>query len=350
MKFSFTCGGCGHSNDADWSHVGQQIACGGCGHTLTIPPPREAVPAEVEPVPVLRFACPACGRKYSTKSELAGQKIRCSRCGAGVRVPGGDSGAPATHSTPSLKSRASENRGSGPPRPPRAEVTPSDVYSLEADNSGNGSMLEQLASIQGVSRPDRPGTVLSSRAQMMEQVREQTIADEAVEAEQRAEKARKKKRKKRKKTSGYFDPKDTLILVGGVGALVGVLALVAWRFPDLRFPLGGFLCVTGFIVYLLGAVALRQLVAEEGAFKMLAYRFFPPYQWWFVLSRWADTRDYFAFFASGLLIMAIGGAVIKTSPVGARAEESERAYQRARGGGQAEASTGSVDGPVGDEG
>lgn len=96
---------------------------------------------------------------------------------------------------------------------------------------------------------------------MMEQVREKVAEQEAVETEKKVEKA--KKKKKRKKHSGYFDPKETLTLGAGVAALVGVLTFLAWGYPDFRFPLGGLLVVVGFIVYLLGGAALRQLVAEE---------------------------------------------------------------------------------------
>ena len=88
------------------------------------------------------------------------------------------------------------------------------------------------------------------------------------------------------------------------------------------------LCVIGFIVYLLGWTALRQLVAEEGILKALLFRFCPPYQWWFVITRWDESRDFFAFFAAGAAIMAIGGGIIKTSEEGKRAEASDRAYQQ----------------------
>ena len=94
------------------------------------------------------------------------------------------------------------------------------------------------------------------------------------------------------------------------------------------FPLSGILCVIGVIVYLLGSVALRQLVAEEGDFKALLYRFCPPYQWWYVLTHWEETRDFFAFFLAGAAIMTIGGGIIKTSAEGKRAEASDRAYQK----------------------
>jgi hypothetical protein len=95
--------------------------------------------------------------------------------------------------------------------------------------------------------------------------------------------------------------------------------------------------VIGFIVYLLGAAALRQVVAEGGLFQVLLFRFFPPYQWWFVATNWAETKDFVAFFGAGLVIMAIGSAVIKTSPTARKAEESERAYQKLGQSGQAEA-------------
>jgi hypothetical protein len=108
-----------------------------------------------------------------------------------------------------------------------------------------------------------------------------------------------------------------------------VLAVLAWSFPDFRYLLGGLLAVIGVILYLLGARSLRQVAERESFLKLMAYRFFPPYQLWFVLTRWSETRDYFGFFVSGLLVMVIGGAVVTTSPTFKRANESEREYQKA---------------------
>jgi hypothetical protein len=78
----------------------------------------------------------------------------------------------------------------------------------------------------------------------------------------------------------------------------------------------------------LGSAALRQLVAEEGILKLMLYRFCPPYQWWYVMTHWEDTRDFFAFFVAGSAIMAIGGGIIKTSAEGKRAEASDRAFRK----------------------
>ena len=153
------------------------------------------------------------------------------------------------------------------------------------------------------------------------------MKQQEVKTQAKAAKAKQKKKRK-KKGSGYFDPKETLTLVAGVGAVVGILAFLAWGYPDFRFPLGGLLCVIGFIIYMLGSISLRQLVAEDGFVQALMFRFCPPYQWWFIISRWADTKDFFAFFAAGAIIMAVGGFIIKTSPTGAKAEASERAYQK----------------------
>ncbi len=164
----------------------------------------------------------------------------------------------------------------------------------------------------------------------MEQVREKVADEQAIETEKKIRHA--KKTRKKRKGSSYFDAKETLKLVAGVGALVGVLAFLAWGYPEFRFPLGGLLCVIGFIVYLLGSAALRQLVAEEGIFKLILYRFCPPYQWWYVLKHWEETRDFFAFFLAGAAIMTIGGGIIKTSAEGKRAEASDRAYQKTQQG------------------
>ncbi len=188
-------------------------------------------------------------------------------------------------------------------------------------------LLDELGWIETAKRPGRAESVLPSRTELMEQVRQQELEAAEVESRTKAEKAKKKKKTK-KKGSSYFDPKETLTLVAGVGAVVGVLAFLAWGYPEFRFPLGGLLSVIGFIVYLLGAVSLRQLVAEEGVVQALMFRFCPPYQWWFIITRWADAKDFFAFFLAGAMIMAVGGFVIKTSPTGKKADASERAYQK----------------------
>jgi hypothetical protein len=276
----------------------------------------ETVGAVGVPETMLRFACPSCGRKFSTKARMAGRKVRCNGCGAGVRVPEGGWSAVAQ---PLLSS--SETPAAPAPADSGGAV-------------GSSSLLEDLASLEGVRRRKSVdvGAVLPSRAEVMERVRQEVAGREALEAQRREEKARARARVERKKRSGDFDPKDTLTLVGGVSALVAALAFLAWGYPGLRFPLGGLLCLIGFVVYILGAASLRQLAAEEGPLRALLYRFCPPYQWYFVATHWADAKDHFAFFAAGFVILSIGGAVIKTSEVGRKAEASERAYQKLRRG------------------
>jgi hypothetical protein len=343
MTFPFTCRACGHLSQAEWSQVGQTIPCGGCGKPLTVPAPRETAGAAAEPAPLLRFACPACGRKFVTKAALAGKKIRCSGCGAGVRVTLGAANAVARPSRPALMTFGAPENATDPPQAARGRAMEADG---EADDSS--SQLYDLESIEEVQSPQRAEPVLPSRSGATAQARQQVAGTEAVETPKNVETAKKKKKKRKKKKSGYFDPKDTLILVGGVGAFVAVLAGLAWAYPGLRFPLGGLLCVIGFIVYLLGAFSLRQLVAEEGAFKALLFRFFPPYQLWFVATHWAETKDFVSLFASGLIILAIGGAVLKTSPISKNAEEAERAYQKARQDLQPQVPPALREGPAGD--
>jgi hypothetical protein len=86
----------------------------------------------------------------------------------------------------------------------------------------------------------------------------------------------------------------------------------------------------------MGGVSLRQLAAEEGFLKLMLFRFFPPYQWWFIFTRWQETRDYLAFFVAGAMMMSVGGGIIKISPLGIKADRDERAYMKKLERGQAD--------------
>ena len=325
MTFPFTCSACGHVNHFGWSQAGQKIKCAGCARSMTAPVPMEPVGDSVPPPRPFRFRCPSCGRRFATKPELAGKKIRCSGCGAGVRVPQGDENDDAQPSGAAIETYAGSGEAAAPLRPGRMRTA---LPTADRDQEhGASPLLEELGWIETATRPKRAEGVLPSRAELMEQVRQQELEADELETQAKAAKARQIKKRK-KKSSGYFDPKETLTLVAGVGAVVGILAFLAWGYPDFRFPLGGLLCVIGFITYMLGSISLRQLVAEDGFVKALMFRFCPPYQLWFIITRWADTKDFFAFFASGAIIMAVGGFIIKTSPTGAKAEASERAYQK----------------------
>jgi hypothetical protein len=192
------------------------------------------------------------------------------------------------------------------------------------------SLNVQIEAVEAFSHREQAAVVLPSRAETLEQARQETARQETAEpTTEPGEPKKGKGKKKRRKKTGYFDTQETLTLVGGAGVVVVVLGFLAWFFPEFRFPLGGLLAVMGAALYLMGAMSLRRIAAKESLLKSLAYRFFPPYQLWFVLTHWEETRDYFAFVASGLVIVAIGVGVVSTSPTAKRAAESEREYQRA---------------------
>jgi hypothetical protein len=362
MNFPFNCLGCGYENYAEWSHIGRQVYCGRCGRVATVPAPMEPFAKETESGLAVRFACPVCGRNFATKRALIGQKVRCSGCGAGVRVPAGNSFpvedaarvalnatsaasrtvAPTTKVTagarvpagnsfqvanaPSIV-RSANSGGSyaSPPAPP----TTAPVWSAPANiPSVAPTLREKIESIGGLDHRQPTAVVLPSRAETMEQVRQEVAEQDAVATKKQAEKAKRAKKKKRKK-AGFFDPQETMALIGGVSVVVGLLALLAYYLPDFHYPLGGLLALIGFVFYLLGAMSIRRIAESESdsMLKVLAYRFFPPYQLWFVVTHWEVTRDFFAFIASGILIMGIGGAVVMTSPTAKRASRNERAFQ-----------------------
>jgi DNA-directed RNA polymerase subunit RPC12/RpoP len=346
MKFPFTCSDCGHVNHAVWSQVGQQFECFRCGESLTVPAPMESIvePAQPKAPQRLKFRCPACRRKFATKHEMAGQKIRCTGCGAGVRVPwaeeAGESDAPSSQPAVAVFDKSDEIALA--PEPPRRDPVRADVPRVDVTRAvtkpakvespivktktPDFDAIAYLDTIGG-SKPSEPS--LATRASMIELARNRAAEESVMDPDfvpARAPKTIKKKR--RKKQSSFFDPKETLKLVGGVGAVVAVLGFLAWAYPDFRMPLGGLLCLIGFVVYVLGAVSLRQLVAEEGFIKLMLFRFCPPYQWWFIFSRWDETRDFFAFFMAGAIVMSLGGAIIKVSPLSIKAEADEQAYQQ----------------------
>lgn len=102
--------------------------------------------------------------------------------------------------------------------------------------------------------------------------------------EKAAEKAKLKAKKSRKKSvmkkrlSGSFEVADLVnVMVFSLSATV-ILGFFAWAYPGLRFPIGGLLCVMGFIVYLIGTYGFSQIAREESMHHYFACRFVPLYK------------------------------------------------------------------------
>jgi hypothetical protein len=346
LAVRFACPVCGRNFATRPALIGQKIRCSGCMAGVRVPE-GNSFPVEYASRVVLdalsgssRAIPPATGPTSGVRPP------------AGHRTPGanpwrvprhGNSGSsrpivPATglsrearplagQSTPvasAFRVLPDGDSGNSHPMAPAAGVT---LWAVEDDSDTGPSLsTDQLEAIGSVSRREHAAVVLPSRGETMEQVRQEVAQQEAAETTKNAEKAKKAKKKQRKK-AGYFDLKETLTMVGGMSVVVGVLAFLAWFFPEFRFPLAGLLVVIGAVLYLLGAMSLGRLASNEGFLKSMAYRFFPPYQMWFVVTRWRETQDYFAFFLSGLVTVLIGLAVFRTSPTFKDAEDSDRAYQ-----------------------
>jgi hypothetical protein len=344
LAVRFACPGCGRQFATKPALFGQKIRCSGCGAGVRVPagnsfpvehasrvtliainsnsqaipqvpgPVRENRPPAARsiavPAPPFRDIGPAGGRSISVPAP-----------------PFRDVGPPA-------------GRAIWVPDPPRVvvEAIPisnhatapapgAPIRSVEAIAANNPlSAQAQLEAVGALSHHERAEVMLPSRAETMDQVRQEAAKKEAAETIKVAEKAKKAKKKKRKK-AGYFDTQETLTLIAGVGVVVAVLALAAWRFAEFRYPLGGLLAVLGVLFYIFGTLSLRHVVRNEGFLKLMAFRFFPPYQFWFIITHWEDTREFFAILVSGMAIAAIGVTVVRTSPAVAKAEASHREYQ-----------------------
>ena len=155
------------------------------------------------------------------------------------------------------------------------------LWAVEDESDSDPSLShDELDAIGALSRREHAAVVLPTCGETMEHARQEAAKQEVAETTTKAAKPKKKKRKK----SGFFNPQETLTLVGGVSVVVLVLALVAWWLPQFRFPFGALLAVIGAVLYLMAAISLRRLTEQLGFFKSLLYRFFPPYQLWFVLT------------------------------------------------------------------
>jgi hypothetical protein len=340
----FACPGCGRQFATKPALFGQKIRCSGCGAGVRVPAGNSFPVEHASRVTLIAINSnsqampPVAGPMREIRPPAARSIAVPAPPFRDVRPPGGRSiSVPAP---PFRDVGPPAGRSIWVPDPPRvvAEAVPVSnhaaslapgvpIRAIEAIIASNAvSAREQLEAVGGLGRHERAEVMLPSRAETMEQVRHESAKKEAAETIQVAEKAKKAKKKKRKK-AGYFDAQETLTLVGGVGIVVAVFALAAWRFQEFRYPLGGLLTVIGVAFYLFGILSLRRVVRAEGMIKLFAFRFFPPYQFWYIITHWEETREFFAIVVSGAAIAAIGVTVVRTSPAVAKAEASHRVYQ-----------------------
>ena len=326
MRISAKCPACGNVNQVESSDVGKKIRCAGCGRSATIAAPKGAAVPTGAPAGVVKFVCPSCGQKLSTKLELAGKKIRCIGCGAGVRVPGGVATTAGDAASPRPHALAGSSQTTSTSQPISGEQMRAHADSEVDGDSGDSYALCEIETPEEPSRfggePELPG-----RSQSIAQPDQQTTEQESARTPANGSKVKKKKRKWKKLKVGLFDARETLLLFATVIGIVALLAFCAWAYPDFRFELGAALCLLGFIVYILGILSMQQVVSEEGSLQALALKFFPPYQWWFIVRNWTDAKDFVAIFAAGILIMAIGGAIMSSTSSVFKEEVTARTLQ-----------------------
>ena len=107
-----------------------------------------------------------------------------------------------------------------------------------------------------------------------------------------------------------------------------VVSFVAWGYPYFRWPFGLMLVSLGFVTCFMGIVSLQELVADKAAFILLLFRFFPPFQWLIIATRWAEPKDFAPFFVVGALTLGLGSGFIATAPGGRKADKPAQTTRR----------------------
>jgi len=366
MTFSLECRACGHSNRVDSSLVGKKVKCRGCGAALAVSLPRKGTDAPSAPAARLKFNCPACGKKFATKPEFAGKKFRCSGCQKVILVPAG-AAAPAERpppgpartfgesamgvtpgeevwrSIPRVRSHGEPAKAEKSPPPPsqpgrdrkpdRAKPVPA-RHDLELSDYQVFTHRGNLGAIapKGADKGEEiVESGLPPRVQLEEQVRAKAAADAAENPALARALAAARKRKRKTKSKAFFDPKETLRLLGGILGLVLVVSFVAWGYPYFRWPFALILLVLGFVTYFMGIVSLQELIADKPPLTLMLYRIFPPFQWLIMVSRWAEAKGFAPFFVVGAIIMGLGGGFIATAPSGRQADKPAKTVVRRKG-------------------
>ena len=199
---------------------------------------------------------------------------------------------------------------------------PADLESVDPS-----SALDALATISGEQDRKLDEPVLPSRSESMHLLSQGTSRRNAAERRVRERNINRNTNRKPKSSGDFFDPKETLRLIGTMSVIVVLLAYFATAVPAFRFVVGGLLCVIGVLVYVMASVTLMRTVPENKPLEGLLVKICPPFQWWYVVNHWSATKECLAFFIAGIVFVAIGVGVLKISEPAKKAEASESATQ-----------------------
>ena len=217
----------------------------------------------------------------------------------------------------------SESNGSIDPS--TGYVGPSRTIATATADGDPSLSHDELDAIGALSRREHAAVVLPTGGETMEHARQEAAKQEVAETTTKAAKPKKPKRKEGKK-SGFFNPQETLTLVGGVSVVVpGTGTWWPGGFRSFDFRSVHCWSVIGAVLYLMGCDIVTAAHRTTSRFLQVVFCFgsFPRTSCGSVLTRWEETRDYFAFILSGLISVAVGVAIVITSPTYKAAEASE---------------------------
>ncbi|MDR3636978.1 MAG: hypothetical protein P4L84_24455 [Isosphaeraceae bacterium] len=243
----------------------------------------------------MTFSCSQCGRPLKAKAQFAGKIVRCQACGGNTTVP-----APNAEAEAGVAVRDRSARGGAVPQRGRG---PAEARDRQEE------VVESVL-------PRRSDLLAARARQVLEQPAEAAKADapsQAAKPAQRERGQKKPKRKKRRSGGDLAGSEVARMILTVLAANIIAIPIVA-MYPGLMAPIGGFFCLIGFLMTLVGTMELAKVAREKGAIYGLLCKFVPPYKLYFVFAHWKLLRDQAIIYVAGALLLYPGLILVRTSP------------------------------------
>lgn len=214
---------------------------------------------------LIEAACGDCGAKYKLAEKYSGRRVTCKKCGSMFRVPG-EKIAPPTGAVKRTTTKTQPSRSAAKvPARPRKQETPDEEMDLSA-------LLDEEASAEA----DEFETALPPRS---------------MRGRSRSGKSESGSGKKQRSAGGGFRMPELKFNRTTISACIAVFALLT---PLINDMLGTVVImivgVTWFLVMIVTSFWLIGIAFQESVLVGILFLLFGPYQLWFIITRWQETK------------------------------------------------------------